>query len=67
MCCSFSVGGVSCGHTLPLGDVNSHAEHLLLVVLLAVAQSTPEEEEAGAVGLTLAHKHRQVNTCGNPH
>lgn len=41
---------------LPLWDVDSHPEHLLLEVLLVVTQSAPEEEEAGAVGLTLTHK-----------
>lgn len=46
---------------LPLWDMYSHPEHLLLEVLLVVTQSTSEEEEAGAVGLTLTHKHRQVS------
>lgn len=48
---------------LPLWDVDSHPEHLLLEVLLVVTQSAPEEEEAGAVGLTLTHKtHTAVNS-----
>lgn len=51
---------------LPLWDIYSHPEHLLLEVLLVVTQSTSEEEEAGAVGLTLTHKHRQVN-CATLH
>lgn len=46
---------------LPLWDVYSHPEHLLLEVLLVVTERTPEEEEAGTVRLTLTHKHRQVN------
>lgn len=50
---------------LPLWDVDSHPEHLLLEVLLVVTQSAPEEEEAGAVGLTLTHKHTQWSTLHN--
>lgn len=48
---------------LPLWDVNSHPEHLLLEALLVVTESTSEEEEAGAVGLTLTHKQQKIK-CG---
>lgn len=41
---------------LPLWDVDSHPQHLLLEAVLVVAESAPEEEEAGAVGLTLNHR-----------
>lgn len=50
---------------LPLWDVYSHPEHLLLEVLLVVTQSASEEEEAGAVGLTLTHKHTKWSTRHN--
>lgn len=32
----------------PLRDVDAHPEHLLLEVIFVVAESAPEEEEAGA-------------------
>lgn len=56
------VGSHGTGHMLPLWDVYSHPQHLLLEVLLVVAQSTFEEEEAGAVGLTLTHTHTLTST-----
>lgn len=46
---------------VPLRNVYSHPEHLLLEVLFVVTESASEEKEAGAVGLTLKHK----NTCLN--
>lgn len=51
MCLDKHDGGVS-----PLWDVYSHPQHLLLEAFLAVTESTSEEEEAGAVSLTLTHK-----------
>lgn len=45
--------------TSPLWDVDAHPQHLLLEVVLVVAQSAPEEEEAGALSLMLTHKHKQ--------
>lgn len=46
---------------VPLRDVYSHPEHLLLEVLFVVTESASEEKEAGAVGLTLTYKNTRLN------
>lgn len=46
---------------VPLRNVYSHPEHLLLKVLFVVTESASEEKEAGAVGLALKHKNTRLN------
>lgn len=46
---------------VPLRNVYSHPEHLLLEALFVVTESASEEKEASAVGLTLTHKNTRLN------